>query len=188
MNLNWYNYTGASVFNTFTRHLKKWAVILATKSTSDLSCHRINFLLFFDSMFKAAVHSCHSLLCLICCSTWQRVKGEALWLFLFVSSLTVSLSLYCLIQERAGWLWWLREIEFQSVWLITVSNRGERCACSEAFLQLGNYLCAPGIRYLLETARRLPISDSYHFHSFAAGRLFCFTWTSLPFPHLSCTV
>lgn len=87
---------------------------------------------------------------------------KLLWLFLFVSSLTVSLSPYCLIQERAGRLWWLREIEFQSAWLITMSNWGERCACSEAFLQPGNYLCALGIRYLVETARRLPILDSYH--------------------------
>ncbi|CAM4531949.1 unnamed protein product [Leuciscus chuanchicus] len=42
---------------------------------------------------------------------------------------------------------------------ITFTVRGSEC--SEAFLEPGNYLCAPGIRYLLETARRLPISDSY---------------------------
>lgn len=116
-------------------------------------------------MFKAAVHSCvscHNLLCLICCSTWRRIKVEA---FVTVSFcplwLCPCLRTACFKSELAR-LWWLREIEFQSAWLITISNGGERCACSEAFLQPGNYLCALGIRYLVETARRLPILDSYH--------------------------
>lgn len=144
-------------------------------------------------MFKAMVHSCvscHSLLRLICCHTWLRIKGGAsVSIFFFQFSLTVSLCLYCLIHERAGRLWWLREIEFQSAWLITMSNWGERCGMQRGITAAGKLPVCSGDSLSVRDSPPTPNIRfvSSYFHSFAAGRLFCCTWTSLPFPHLSCT-
>lgn len=86
-------------------------------------------------------------------------------------------------------LWWGREIEFQSVWLITVSIWGERFGVQRGIPGAGKLLVCSGD--LLSARDSSPTPNirfvSSYFHSFAAGRLFCGTWTSLPFPRLSCT-
>ncbi len=56
-------------------------------------------------MFKAAVHSCvscHNLLCLTCCSTWRRIKGEA---FVTVSFCVLfdGVLVSVLLDSRASW-------------------------------------------------------------------------------------
>lgn len=117
--------------------------------------------------------------------TWRKIKDEAFEFFVLFDCVLV----YSLIQKRAGQLWWLKEIEFHSAWLITLSNRGERASvhwrftagwklpvCSGDSLSVGDSSPTLKIRFV-----------SSYFHSFGAGRLFHCTWIYPPFPLLGWT-
>ncbi len=105
-------------------------------------------------MFKAAVHSCvscHNLLCLTCCSTWRRIKGEA---FVTVSFCVLfdCVLVSVLLDSRASWAGLIKGDRVP----ISVVQRRWEVRMRRGFFCSREITCVLwGIRYLLETARRL---------------------------------
>ncbi len=116
-------------------------------------------------MFKAAVHSCvscHNLLCLTCCSTWRRIKGEA---FVTVSFCVLfdCVLVSVLLDSRASWPALMIEGDRVPISVVNyyVQLRWE-VRMRRGFSAAGKLPVCSGDSLSVRDSSRLPISDSYH--------------------------